>query len=147
MNRILPKGWASKRYPGHSDLKVKSVLPKGWASRSYAGHNQHIPGTTNYLRSRTFQSWFNMIVRCHYPSNKDWADYGGRGITVHSKWLLSFDSFIQDMGHRPKGMTLDRINPNRGYTPGNCRWSDAKTQARNKRSTTGSRASNRGSTT
>lgn len=115
-------------------------LPKGWASRRYPGHNDHIPGTTAYLRSRTFQSYFNMIVRCYYDSNKDWEDYGGRGVTVLERWRLSFENFLQDMGHRPKGMTLDRINPNRGYTPGNCRWATLSDQARNKRSTAGSRS-------
>lgn len=108
-------------------------IPKNWASQYHPGHNDHIPGTTHYLRSRTFQSYFNMMVRCHYKSSRDWSDYGGRGITVCAKWRMSFQVFLEDMGHRPHGMTLDRINPNRGYTPSNCRWANAKQQARNKR--------------
>lgn len=108
-------------------------LSRGWASVEYAGHNVHIPGTTNYLRSRTFQSYFNMIVRCNYDSYHSWADYGGRGIRVCARWTLSFDAFINDMGHRPHGMTLDRIDPNGNYEPANCRWADSKTQNRNKR--------------
>lgn len=108
-------------------------LPKGWASREYSGHNQHIPGTTSYLRSRTFQSYFNMIVRCMYSSSPNYSEYGARGITINTKWLSSFDKFIADMGHRPKGMTLDRINPNGSYTASNCRWADASTQRRNQR--------------
>lgn len=107
--------------------------PKRWASTRYPGHNDHIPGTTSYLRSRTFQSYFNMIVRCYYKSYHSFRDYGGRGIEVCPRWLGDFDTFLADMGHRPKGMTLDRINPDKGYTPLNCRWATTKTQNRNKR--------------
>jgi hypothetical protein len=108
-------------------------LPSKWASRTYDGHNVHIPGTTSYLRSRTFQSYFNMIVRCYYKSYHCWKDYGGRGISVDMKWLGSFDQFLADMGHRPKGMTLDRINPNKGYSASNCRWATVAQQNRNRR--------------
>ena len=107
--------------------------PKGWASRRVPGHNDHIPGTTNYLRSRTFQSWFNMIARCYYRGSHTEKDYYYAGIRVCPRWLQSFDSFIADMGHRPHGMTLDRINPRKGYSLLNCRWATAKQQANNKR--------------
>lgn len=106
---------------------------KGWASEYYPGHNNHIPGTNNYLRSRTFQSYFNMIIRCHYPSHKHFKDYGGRGIQVCRRWLESFEHFLEDLGHRPRSRTLDRINVNRNYSPRNCRWADPGTQARNRR--------------
>lgn len=108
-------------------------LSRGWASMHYRGHNVHIPGTSNYLRSRTFQSYFNMIVRTQYISSRSWDNYGGRGITVCQKWLDSFDTFLSDMGHRPPGKTLDRINPNHGYTPSNCRWATASEQSSNQR--------------
>lgn len=104
-----------------------------WASIHYPGHNEHIPGTTNYLRSRTFQSYFGMITRCCYPSNINYEYYGGRGIQVDPNWLASFDSFLADMGHRPRGYSLDRIDPNGDYTASNCRWADSKTQASNRR--------------
>lgn len=109
------------------------MLPAKWASTRHPGHNDHIPGTTNYLRSRTFQTYFAMIIRCYYPSNKDYQNYGARGILVHAGWLQDFQQFLQDVGHRPPGKTLDRIDPNGNYEPGNVRWSDATTQARNKR--------------
>lgn len=112
---------------------MSTELPKKWASREYPGHNQHIPGTTAYLRSRTFQSYFNMIVRCYYPSSRDYPNYGERGVTVHPEWVQSFDAFILELGHRPKGRTLDRINPEGNYEPGNVRWSTDKQQARNRR--------------
>jgi len=109
------------------------MLPKGWASKHQPGHNEHIPGTTSYLRSRTFQSYFNMITRCLYRSTKDYPNYGGRGVEIHTEWLQSFDAFLRDVGHRPKGKTLDRIDPEGNYEPGNVRWSSGKIQARNKR--------------
>lgn len=105
----------------------------GWASKHYPGHNEHIPGTTAYLRSRTFQSWFNMIVRCCYRSSPNYRNYGGRGILVAPRWLVSFDLFLEDMGHRPKGMTLDRIDPDGHYSAANCRWATAATQRQNQR--------------
>ncbi len=112
---------------------MNNKLPKGWASRRIPGHNDHIPGTTNYLRSRTFQTYFNMIVRCYYESSKDFENYGGRGIQVDPRWIESFDLFIQEVGHRPKGRTLDRINPDLGYYPENVRWSSVSVQSSNKR--------------
>ncbi len=108
------------------------MLPVKWASTHVPGHNEYIPGTTSYLRSRTFQSWFNMLRRCHYKSCVEWSHYGGRGITVNPKWL-DFQVFLTDMGHRPKGMTLDRIDPDGNYIASNCRWADASTQASNQR--------------
>lgn len=108
-------------------------MKRSWASIEYAGHNVHIPGTTAYLRSRTFQSYFNMMVRCHYSSHKAYKDYGGRGIKVTRKWLGDFEQFLRDMGHRPHGHTLDRKNVNRGYSPSNCRWATPSQQARNRR--------------
>lgn len=111
----------------------RSKLPQGWASKHYPGHNEHIPGTTSYLRSRTFQTYFNMITRCLYPSTKDFHNYGGAGISVVPKWIKSFDAFLKDVGHRPKGTTLDRIDPYGDYAPGNVRWATRYQQARNKR--------------
>lgn len=115
----------------HINLLVDR-LPKKWASKHQAGHNEQIPGTTNYLRSRTFQSWFNMIVRTHYSSHEAYKNYGGRGITVSRRWY-DFQLFLQDMGHRPRGTTLDRIRVNGNYCASNCRWSTPTVQANNKR--------------
>lgn len=80
-----------------------------------------------------YYTWQGMKRRCYSKQHSFYSDYGGRGITVCDRWLLDFWNFVDDMGERPEGYTLDRINNDEGYSPSNCRWADAVTQANNKR--------------
>lgn len=82
-----------------------------------------------------YSSWAAMRRRCLKPTDKDYPRYGGRGITVCPQWIDSFETFRDDMGPRPAGMTLDRINGSLGYDPSNTRWAPAKVQGRNRRGT------------
>jgi hypothetical protein len=81
-----------------------------------------------------YNSWRAMIARCENPEHPSFANYGGRGIRVCSRWRWSFASFLLDVGLRPSARhSLDRIDPNGGYHPANVRWATPEVQARNKR--------------
>ena len=84
-------------------------------------------------KTKTYESWRGMIARCNNASRPDFHHYGGRGIRVCDAWKKSFTAFLRDMGERPTGMTLDRINPDGNYAPDNCRWADKLTQSQNRR--------------
>ena len=74
-----------------------------------------------------------MKTRCTNPKSDGWKYYGERGISVCDRWLHSFESFLADMGERPEGMTLDRIDNDCNYEPDNCRWTTPVEQVRNRR--------------
>lgn len=81
----------------------------------------------------TYGSWAAMHNRCRNKSHVGWNTYGGRGISVCEGWG-SFEKFLEDMGERPEGHTLDRIDSDGNYEPDNCRWADPRTQRMNRKS-------------
>jgi hypothetical protein len=125
--------------------KVKNctskVHAKGMCNKHYRRFLKH--GDVNLEREREYgtnnskhfmySGWLMMKDRCNNPNNNRYKYYGERGIKVCKRWSDSFQAFLADVGERPKGMTLDRINPDGNYEPSNCRWATHSDQARNKR--------------
>jgi len=95
------------------------------------GHAPEVNGKAK--RSPTYYSWEAMKKRCLYPKHIAYDRYAGRGITICDRWLESFENFLADMGERPKELTLDRIDNDGNYEPGNCRWATRSQQVLNQR--------------
>lgn len=87
------------------------------------------------LNDPTYVSWRAMMNRCYRLSTNGYENYGGRGIRVCLRWQETWRNFLEDMGSRPKGKELGRINNNGHYTPENCEWQTRKENGRNKRNT------------
>lgn len=109
-------------------------------SRVKAGARQHCgckanrkPNLQHGMRtSREYSCWVSMKNRCLNQDSKDYARWGGRGVSVHPDWVASFEAFFSNVGRRPIGTTLDRIDNTKGYEPGNVRWATASEQGRNR---------------
>jgi hypothetical protein len=119
---------------------LKSIIIRRGISRScgclrrelvIASNTEHGHATNGI--SPTYHSWAGMIARCTNPKNSRYKDWGGRGIKVCERWR-KFKNFLADMGQKPTGMSLDRINNDGDYRPDNCRWATWKEQNHNRRS-------------
>lgn len=109
------------------------------SSRSCGCLRRDVATTSNTThganRTRGHQSWIQMLNRCRNPRATGFEHWGGRGITVCERWLR-FENFLADMGPRPKGLSLERLDNNKNYEPGNCKWATRTEQCRNRSTTT-----------
>lgn len=119
--------------PMAQDLKSGRATSCGCLTREKLSkvHTKH-GGAAGFRKSGTYSSWANMFQRCSNPNQKAYRNYGGRGIQVCSEWV-DFRVFLSDMGERPEGLTLDRLDVNQGYSKANCRWASLEEQAVNRR--------------
>ena len=88
--------------------------------------------THGMSKSPEYNSWSHILARCNNINNKDYHHYGGRGITICDRWL-KFENFFEDMGKKPKGLTIERIDNDKGYYKKNCKWDTQTAQVRNQR--------------
>jgi hypothetical protein len=117
-----------KVIPG-SKLRLGNTKSCGCMKAERIGNSRRTHGRTGTSEYRT---WRAMRERCASPNNKDFKDYGGRGIKVCVRWE-KFENFLADMGPRPKGRSLHRVDNNGLYEPENCKWETWTEQARNRR--------------
>lgn len=113
-----------------NNIEVLAQSLKSGNTKSCGCHKIKVHTKHGMVNTGTYKSWSCMKSRCFHKSTPLYKNYGGRGITVCDRWL-DFNNFLLDMGERPKGKSLDRIDVNKNYEPSNCRWATVIEQANN----------------
>lgn len=138
LERVPPGKWRCQCACGTIVVVAQHNLNSGGSKSCGCIHHEitRARNTTHgQTRTATYRIWQAMRTRCHNPNSHKYATYGARGITVCERWRHSFENFLADMGERPGGLSLDRIDNDQGYSPENCRWATNAQQMRNRRAT------------
>lgn len=122
--------WLCQCRCGKQTRVCGNVLRRGLSKTCGCSHGGRV--THGKSGSPTWYAWVGMRQRCQNPNSPAYKHYGGRGIAVCERWQV-FENFLEDMGERPMRLTLDRINNDGIYEPGNCRWATWSQQALNQR--------------
>lgn len=117
-----------------SDLNSGNTTSCGCYKRTTGFTANLIHGGAAGDMAGSYRSWRSMKQRCIDPSSRGWCDYGAKGITVCERWM-TYENFYSDMGDRPDGYSLERIDVTQGYSPENCKWIPLHEQSKNKRNT------------
>jgi hypothetical protein len=114
------------------DVKKGKIQSCGCLHKSQLSQRNKANAKHGFFGTPTYNVWSGIIDRCNNSNSSNYKTYGAKGIKVCERWQNSFESFLEDMGIKPLDCSIDRINVNGNYEPDNCRWADAKTQARNR---------------